>query len=154
MTDAKTVWVVEQGEYSDYRVVGVFSSKAFAQQIADAINAPTEDRVWSPATIAEWPLNPAVSELRAGFMLFMVWMLEDGTVERCEKEEVSGYRLAGEVRMWRRTLAPAYAGKGIPDLLQATVWAKDGLHAIKIANEHRTRLIASGEWNNPSPSTR
>jgi len=31
-------WVVEQGEYSDYRVVGVFTSKANAQVVADAIN--------------------------------------------------------------------------------------------------------------------
>jgi hypothetical protein len=27
------------------------------------------------------------------------------------------------------------------------VWANDAEHATKIANEHRTRLIASGEWD-------
>lgn len=39
MTDTrKTIWVVEQGEYSDYRVVGVFSSQESAQVVADKLN--------------------------------------------------------------------------------------------------------------------
>jgi hypothetical protein len=74
-------------------------------------------------------------------------MRKDGTTERCEPFEISGYDLAGSVRMWRRTQAPAYRGKpDKPDILQADIWAKDETHAIKIANEHRTRMIASGEW--------
>jgi len=43
------VWVVEEGEYSDYRVVGVFSSKENAQLIADAVNAPREGGFVMPA---------------------------------------------------------------------------------------------------------
>jgi hypothetical protein len=33
----KTVWVIEQGSYSDYRVVGVFTSRENAKRVADAI---------------------------------------------------------------------------------------------------------------------
>jgi hypothetical protein len=143
-----TVWVVEQGEYSDYRVVGVFSLKENAQQIADAINAPRENGYGSGgATVAEWPLDPAVHELRHGFTPFLVDMREDGTVERCERWEVSGYELAGYVRMWRRTQAPAFRGNpDKPDILQTLIWAMDAQHAVKITNEHRTRMIATSEW--------
>jgi hypothetical protein len=137
-----TVWVVEQGSYSDYRVVGVFSSEANAKQIADALGGDTRD-----ATVAEWPIDPVINELRQGFKRYLVDMRKDGTTERCEPFEISGYDLAGSVRMWRRTQAPAYRGKpDKPDILQADIWAKDETHAIKIANEHRTRMIASGEW--------
>lgn len=152
MTTPTTVWVVEQGEYSDYRVVGVFSSEANARRIAaDAINTRAATDAYSThmaegATVAEWPLDPAVEELRQGYSPYIVVMLEDGTIERISRSDVSGYEVAGEVSMWRRTKAPAYIGRDIPDALMATIWAKDETHAIKIANEHRARLIASGEW--------
>lgn len=139
-----TVWVVEEGEYSDYRVVGVFSSKEYAQQIADVINGTGGYR---DATVAEWPLDPAVHELRQGFKRFVVDMRKDGTVERCEQQTISGYQLSGDVHIWRRTQAPAFRGNpDKPDVLQAEVWAEDETHAVKIANEHRTQKIASGEW--------
>jgi hypothetical protein len=140
------VWVVEQGEYSDYRVVGVFSSQENAQQIADAINGPDED-TYERATVAEWPLDPIVHELRQGFMPFLVHMREDGTVELCDQQKARGYELAGDVGIWRRSQAPAFRGNpDKPDILRAMIWAKDATHAVKITNEHRTRMIASGEW--------
>jgi hypothetical protein len=144
-----SVWVVEQGEYSDYRVVGVFSSQANAQQIADAINAGHE---FNRATVAEWPLDPVVDELRQGFRPFLVDMREDGSLERCDPWDVEGYELAGYVRMWRRQDAPAYRGKpDKPDILQALIWARDAEHALKITNEHRLRMIATGEWRGVEP---
>ena len=138
----KTVWVVEQGEYSDYRVVGVFSSQKHAKTIANALNADGSNE----ATVAEWPLDPVVDELRQGFSPYVVHMRYDGTVERCEKWEITSYELSGRVSLWRRTQAPAYRGLGIPDILTGTIWAKDEAHAIKIANEHRAQMIARGEW--------
>lgn len=143
-----TVWVIEQGEYSDYRVVGVFSSAANAQRVADAINVT---QFTSPAEVAEWPLDPGVAALNAGHQRFIVWMRRDGTVERSDASEMTGYAVSGDVTIWRRSIAPAYRGKGIEDCLQADVWAVDVTHAIKIANEHRLRLIATGEWDQANP---
>lgn len=144
MSDRKgSVWVIEQGEYSDYRVVGVFSSETNARLVADAINT---SETYDKATVDEWVLDPAVKDLAAGRHQWLVEMLRDGTVERCEKQEVSSYRIGGEVWIWPRSTAPANQGKNIPDCLSATVWAKDEQHAIKVANEHRAQLIASGKW--------
>lgn len=144
----QTVWVVEQGSYSDYSVVGVFSSKENAQQIADKINSYSYDK----ATIAEWSLDPGIDELRQGMSPYLVFMLEDGTVERCEPIDVTGYNFPGDVEIWRRSKAPVNRGKDVKDVLQAEVWATDETHAIKITNEHRTRLIATGEWHAPVES--
>ncbi len=142
MKQAKTVWAVEHGEYSDYRVVGVFTSRANAKLVADKIDG---------ASIDEWPLNPAVSELSKGYAQWYVLMLRDGTTERvgCE-DEVSPYDLAGNVTIWRRSQAPFYRKTNTPDALQAKVWAKDAKHAIKIANEHRLRMIADNTWKVPN----
>jgi hypothetical protein len=140
MEDTKhsgTVWVVEEGEYSDYRVVGVFSSRANAEMIADRTGG----------TAAEWPIDPAVSELNQGLSVYVVQMQKDGTVDRCERSNLDSYTISTiGVSMWRRSQAPAYRGKDVPDVMQATVWAKDTTHAIKITNEHRAEFIASGKW--------
>ncbi len=144
----KTVWVVERGSYSDYRVVGVFSSKENAKYLCDMVNLTDS---YDKATVAEWPLDPAITELHQGLSQHQVLMLEDGTTERVEKKEFSVYDIAENVHMWRRTQAPDYKGKGIPDVLMATVWAKDETHAVKIVNEHRARMIATGEWYKDKP---
>lgn len=138
-----TIWMVEMGSYSDYHVVGIFTSRAKAQLVADVLN---QNDSYDNATVAEYPLNPAVDELRKGYSCWFVLMLRDGTVEQCTLWNINSSSLAGSVWLWRRTQASAYQGKGIPDALKAEVWAKDAKHAIKIVNEHRTRMIAQGEW--------
>ncbi len=143
---SKSVWVVEQGSYSDYRVVGVFSTEAFARTVASAINGPEGEEKYEDATCSEWELNPGIDGLRKGYKPYLVQMQKDGTADRVESRDVSGYEIGGNVQMWRRSTAPAYEGQGIADVLLATVWAKDERHAVKIANEHRTRMIADGTW--------
>lgn len=143
MTTPKSIFAIEQGTYSDYRVVGVFSSKENAEIVAARINA---DDPYNHATVAEWPLDPAVNELNQGMSQFIVHMLKDGTVERCDPWEITGYGLAGEIHEWQREEAPAYRGTGKPNVLNATVWATDAQHAIKIVNEHRIQMLALGQW--------
>lgn len=143
--EKKTICVVEKGSYSDYGVVGVFSSKENAELIANAINGDGD--AYEKATVAEWPLDPAVDELRQGLGIYFVQMQADGSVEWCVRKEVSEYDIRGEVRMWRRSGAPAYRGQGLEDVLWVTAFAKDDKHAVKIANEHRTRMLADGTWH-------
>lgn len=141
----RTVWVIEQGSYSDYRVVGIYSTRENAQEIADIIN---REDPYDKAEVGEWEVDPLISELRAGWRPFHLVMLADGTVENVRDEERNSYNIGNGTHLWlwERTKAPAYKGKGIPDALNGTVWAKDREHAIKIANERRVQMIASGEW--------
>ena len=140
----KAVWVIEQGSYSDYRVVGVYSSKKNAQLVCDAINAGEHD---DGATVAKWPVDESVLEVSRGYKRFIVTMLRDGTVENIRgPEAISSYDMSSTLAIWRRTQAPAYKGKGIPDALNGSVLAKDEKHAVKIANEQRTQMIALGRW--------
>lgn len=140
----KEVWFVEQGEYSDYHVVGVFSSEENAQVIADKING--SDPGYYDATVKKHFLDPAIDELRQGMHLYTIIMAKDGTVEKCEKtEELDRYHLDEPAEMWRRSRAHGNF-KG-PDCLMGSFWGKDDKQAIKAANERRAQLIASGEWD-------
>jgi hypothetical protein len=137
------IWVVEQGSYSDYRVVGVFSTERNAKLIADAINAARD--YGDKATVEQWALDPAVEDLNAGRRRWRVLMRRDGLVESVTQND-SLYDVNEQVHIWWREKAPAYQGKGVPNVLEATVWASDAEHAIKITAEHRARMIAMGEW--------
>lgn len=135
----KSVWVIEDGSYSDYHVVGVYDSKEKAERVRAAVGGE----------VAEWPLNPSYDHICAGLVPFDVVMLRDGTTERVDPREVCQYNIWADGRafVWRRTQAPAYRGTGIPDALNATVWARDAKHAVKSANEIRARMIADGTWD-------
>lgn len=139
---AKTIWVIEQGSYSDYRVVGVFTSK----KNAEAVKAKMETYgSWDDPTIAEWELDQAVSQINKGYKIFNVYMLINGDVETISEQ--SYFQSHSSFVIWKRTEALAYKGKGVPDCLSATVWARNVKHAVKIVNEKRAQMIANGEWN-------
>ena len=137
----KKIWVIEQGEYSDYHVVGVFSKKEYAERIAMEIN---KGESWSPATVNEWVLDPGIKDLNAGRKLYRILMDASGETEKVEEVAISGYCLQGRLNIWERTSAPAYAGREINDAVNGEIWATSPQHAIKSANEFRAQAIAEG----------
>lgn len=74
------VWVVEQGQYSDYEVVGIFSTQELADAAAAMMNESSRSH-YDKATVAERDLDPYVSEMRAGQIYWMVWMGRDGAAD-------------------------------------------------------------------------
>lgn len=151
MSEKKSVWVVEQGSYSDYGVLGVFSTREAAEMMAARINEAA-DRCDEEATVAEWPLDPGVDALRAGLWRFDIWMKEDGSADSVYpasdwKElpaEDPSHGLGNTFEMRILSVHPVPTKER---QLRARVWARDREHAIKIANERRVQLVASGEWH-------
>ena len=135
----KTVWMIEDGCYSDYHIVGVYSTKKNAEFIQHRIGGDIKER----------QLNPGIAQLHYGLNLYQVLMARNGNIEAIEQRDMDHYNLEDKVTMWlwERTKAPAYKGKNICDVLHATVWAKDIKHAVKIVNEKRTQFIAEGKWS-------
>ena len=136
------VWTIESGQYSDYRVDGIFSTRENAEAVAAKLTS--EGKGWHDYRIEERELDPGVEGLREGYGCFVVWMLRDGTVESVRQWEWDISDSTPEV--WRRSQAPINQGKNVPDCLNTTVFARDEQHAIKIANEQRAQLIANNEW--------
>ena len=145
-----TVFVLTTGSYSDYSIVGVFSTKEKEAEFRQAF--PSSDY----NEVETYPFDSNAPSLRAnGYSLYQLYLLRDGITEKITRiSSPSTYELSqvGNCKVWRRSTAPAYAGKGIQDCIDIIVWAKSDVHAIKIASEKRAQLIASDGWPlTPSP---
>ena len=139
-----SIWVIEQGTYSDYHVVGVFSSEEHAKLVMDTIASGEHE--WEKVSIAEWPLDPGVAELHSGLTLWQIEMLRDGTVQLCVQTDVSQRQVSTTLELAQRWVRASRAQAGSVDYLEGVVWAYDQQHAIKIFNERRAQLIAEGRW--------
>jgi hypothetical protein len=132
----KKVYIITAGTYSDYRVVAVFSSRKLAEDFMDAM--PGCDR------IEDYILNSSLPDLvRRGYKRWCVTMLRNGDVEvvrnvGVDPEDPPDSRHS----ILRRSQEPG----GMPDCLLSWVWAKNKEQAVKIVNEHRAQLIATGQW--------
>ena len=133
----KSVWLIDDGDYSDYHVVGIFSTKENAEFISDKVGG----------SVSEYIVDSYVEQIRNGYLRFQIVMRKNGDTETVNVG-LSQYDIGnGNVfQIWERTKAPAYADKNLPDVLTARLWAKSQKHAIKICNEHRAQMIANGEW--------
>ena len=127
----KTVWVVEEGSYSDYRVVGVFSSKENAEKVADLVGG----------CVDVWPLDPRIEDMNEGRYPYFVSMERDGTTRMVKREQwhYAFDRYHGRLDVEYPLMHP----KGT---LVGVVFATDEEHAVKIANETRARYIVEGKW--------
>lgn len=120
------IYVVTDGEYSDYHIIGVCSTPERASVVATLYGG----------TVEEYELDRNVDLMEHGYRMFKVRMRDNGdTLELNEIDpamETSGYltkdRKDGEL------------------ILSYCVWAENPEHAAKIVNEKRAILIASGRW--------
>jgi hypothetical protein len=138
----KKVFAVSSGEYSDYRVVAIFTTEEKAETYMNAV--PSSDY----NDIEEYELDPPIADLiKRGYGIWLVHMLLDGSTEQVRKKGLDSFAVSDMGHtLWRRSKALYYTGTGTPDVLVSTVWAKNREHAIKIVNEHRIRLIANNRW--------
>ena len=137
-----TIYAVSRGSYSDYSVMALFTSVERAEDFMRVF--PDFDY----NDLATFKLDPEDPDLiRNGHEFWHVIMLRDGTTEEARQQERSPYDYGslGQI-IWLRSQAPAYRGKGVPDCIRSTVLATSQEHAVKITNEHRIRMIESGEW--------
>jgi hypothetical protein len=131
MSDPKTIYVVTEGDYSDFHIVGVFDDKARAETLSSLI----ED-----SSVEEWPLNPPFefdARVHAGMTLWRVaCYLETWVRPSFVKWHAS-----------QKNPLEATAGAWTPEFLDPEyghifVWARDGDHALKIAQDKRAQFLA------------
>lgn len=122
---SQTTYLVTTGDYSDYRVVAVFSTEAGAKQFADRFNY----------SVSPCALDPVVPPELDGWAAFGVWMSKDGTLIDTERGEY-------EQLVENKTRCIFGYGRNTPLWVTYTV-ARDQEHAVKIANEQRTSFLAN-----------
>jgi hypothetical protein len=128
---SKKLFMLTQGEYSDYSVVGVFSTKENAESFKVAY--PNDEY----NDIEEITVDPDITYIRKGMKKWYVNMTREGGTGN------SGQTTHEDVcceflEKWSYLRVT---------VLHVVCYAKSEEHAVKIANERRAQLIASGEWN-------
>lgn len=138
----KTVYLVTSGSYSDYRVDAIFSTRKKANDYMKVVQSSDYNG------IEECELDPPATDLiKRGYSVWHVQMLRDGTVEKAWKTENRTHDVNGiSYHIWERSKAAYYKGTDTKDVLSSAVWAKTETQAIKIVNEQRTQMIATGKW--------
>lgn len=133
----KIVYLVTSGEYSDYGVHAVFSTKEKAEAFVDAIDWGMCSLSNYKPHINEYPLDCMDERFQDELKFFKVWMDRDGNTRKIEQPKPSTDDIA--LLPYREWSADSDTGNSF-----SSMWAKDESHAVKIANERRTRWIAEG----------
>jgi hypothetical protein len=129
----KTVYVVTRGDYSSYRIVGIYDDRALAKKYC----AIKEENGYDEPEISGYILNPMENELNSGLKQFWVSMDRDGNTDNV-------YMITPDPDEGARVYLNNKDGKVS---MVCYVWARDEKHAVKIANEKRTVLIATNRWD-------
>lgn len=123
------IYVITEGWYSDYHIVGAFSTRENAQTFLDHFPSVLKD-----ASIEEWELDPGLEQIHRNLNLYWLFMDRDGNTR------VNSPTSTKESMWWT-----GFLKNGLP-LLGAEIWARDEVHAIKILNERRAAILAANAW--------
>lgn len=126
------VYLLTEGQYSDYGVRAIFSSRENAERYIKAVRDTGGYEEFNP--IIEWELDEDLSyavRLEQGERFYQVTMRRDGSSSIYDSTS-SAYLACEEVSI-------------VPVGLIVKRWATSEEHAAKIANEIRAQKIASGE---------
>ncbi len=129
------IYVVTDGDYSDYHICGLFSKKELAQKYIDAQGKDF------PPRIEPWTLDWQPPGWQEGYSVYWVSLTRSGDVIEVNPDPdppmEKGYLWGG---FWM--------GRGEEKIFRGCVAAKDEEYAVKIMNERRARSIAEeGEPN-------
>lgn len=141
------VWIVTTGCYSDYRIVGVFTSKENADLFVSAAPDDGDVEEWNTDTF-----EPVIDQLRQGRKPWTICMDRDGNVPHSYNHLPVLFRQGdyeyeegmSNLGLPRDRLRNAHNGSG--GELRAVRWATTVEGAIKSVNETRAQLIATEQW--------
>ena len=129
------VYTVSDGEYSDWHIVGIFSDEKLAEKAA---------AYWDVNDyIQEYEVDKETPQLPEGMLAFAVPMEKtgDAPLRSCARGvRARPYRCSGDdvgkIHRWRSD----------SESVVFYVFARNAEHAVKIANEKRTGLLAGNNW--------
>ena len=116
--------MVTDGDYSEYRICSIHSTKDRAEYAKRLFNTFND--------IEEYVID-AVPPHPHGYLLHFVAIDREGNCNSIEIISVEQHD--------RIDWCPLHGG-----FVGIRVWAKDDKHAVKVANERRIQMIASNEW--------
>ena len=129
------VYVVTEGTYSDYHICGIFTTQENAEEY---ISVFFKDDRWSEYRIEEHDLNPYMAKFEEGLKPYFVRIDKEGKIDKVETTRFTDDQ-THKVRF-----------SSFNEYMIVYCWARDPEHAIKIAGERRTRVLAADAWGDNS----
>ena len=127
------LFMLTQGSYSDYHVCGIYSTQELAGRASVLFGDDNND-------VKEIELDE-IPEAPPNLIRFQVEMGRNGEAPWLRRvAAVTGH---GAPYFYERSFSP---NKNL-QVAVVCVWAEDPTHAIKIVNEKRIQMVASGEWD-------
>lgn len=145
----RKVYVVTRGEYSDYSIVAIFDNLEEAKKLVEEIK---EQGSWSYPDIETYDLINKFPNLNS----YTVQMDKEGNTAAVIHQKEKHAHLGSIFHMFSRPCAEK--GQTVhrelakifkTEKLTGHVWAKNDVHAVKIVNERRTRILAENLWDEP-----
>lgn len=132
----KIIYIVTQGSYSDYHIVGVFEDKELAEEYAKQNKADVEEHFVKTDTDLELP---------RGYLNYQVFMKENGEVKSVSVTSPELKNDWDELDFaYKNENKPYHFKTGNRYFVVSTDMGETG--AIKISNERRAQLIAENKW--------
>jgi hypothetical protein len=132
-----TIYVITQGEYSDYHIVCVFDDENMAQAYVDKFK-------FEEYYLEKYELNSEAGRLENPLIPYKIFIDKDGVVDG-DRGVHEGVMLDDDDMIDFFTDSSWYIDKR-PTRLIIRCYAKDIDHAVKIANERRIQYIALNIW--------
>lgn len=129
------VFVVTSGHYSDYGIDAIFTTEDLAQKFIDSFKADG----YNAMGIEEWDLNPNEEHLRQGRKPFFLRIDKLGAVTDIEvRSSAWGFK----PNLPTANISFTHDDKW----MNIECFADDVDHAVKIAGEKRTQILALEQW--------
>jgi len=127
----KKIYILSEGSYSDFHIVGVAEDKETAEMLSEK---------WG-CDYNEYKLNSLEdAKLIQNKTLYEVTMWKNGNSEVKKDDYQDRDANEPDFYFWGGMDA------GVEVIVEIECWADSPEHAVKIANEKRAYLIATGEW--------
>lgn len=129
------VFVVTSGEYSDYGIDAIFTTRELAQLFIDAFNK----NEWREFNIEDWELNPNETHLKQNRKAYFLRINKKGDIVDLE--------VADTAYGFKQNISDAeisYTKNN--EWMNIRCFANDDAHAVKIAGEKRAQILASNLW--------
>jgi hypothetical protein len=146
------VYIITRENHSNYEIVGVFKTKADAIKFAETYHFDLDD-------IEEWGVYDAEELLNhENKKYFQISMTKNGDINWINEDTTKEYIQLFENKFLYLTLKN-YQDRQNSDReydvhLMVRCWAYDEKNTVDKANEIRTQLIASGEWDKYEEDTK
>ena len=134
------IWIIQKGEYSDRHVVALATSQELADKAVEIYSGGYDKASAFEMETDDFPSFPP------GMRPYNLVMRKDGTALWVECND---FEVAAKSGLYYEEFAQGYTVRDFREgvRFEFFVWATDEEHAVKVANERRTQLIATGEWD-------